>query len=411
MPKLKYLAFVAYILILCLALSLIYATASNVAKARFKREYRTQQGNFTAPIFESYIIPQPSFLLAAHSATFEVLNNGDLLAFWFAGSHEGKPDVKIWSSRFIHNHWSAAKSVVSPHVLSGQLAQYVRKVGNPVVYKAANGILHLFVVSVGAIGGWSGSNIEHLQSIDNGITWQNAQKLILTPLLNISTLVRTRAIALTDGGFYLPVYHEMIYKYPELLRFDANGRFIQKIRVTSKSDLLQPSVVPVTINTAYAFLRNNGNHDTNLYMQYTKDGGLSWSKPQSTNMTNQDSSIVAVWLPDEQLESQTGHAIPVDGQGMGNGKFLMVHNPLDRGRLVLSVSYDGINFKDIKVLENKPGMEYSYPSIQVHDGLIDILYTDEREKIKHVRFNKAWLDAMSFPRTRESDLLNKEVNK
>lgn len=365
-----------YILVLCFVLVLIYSKTFHVSKPKFKLENNLkQQSNSSYPIFESYVIPQPSFLKSSHSSTFTVLDNGDLLAFWFAGSHEGKPDVKIWSSRFAQDHWSDAKIAVSPQMLSDWLSQYVHKVGNPVVYKAADGILHLFVVSVGAIGGWSASNIEHLQSADEGITWSNAKKLTLSPLLNISTLARTQATTLTDGGFYLPVYHEMIYTYPELLRFDARGNFISQIRMTSKRGLLQPAIVPVMSDFTYSFLRNKGRSDTILYMQYSKNAGITWSRPVATNMSNRDSSIAAALV--------------------GKGRILMVRNPSDRGLLVLSISSDGIHFKDIAVLEDKLGMEYSYPSIQVHNGLVDILYTDEREKIKHIRFNQAWLDTLS----------------
>jgi predicted neuraminidase len=70
----------------------------------------------------------------------------------------------------------------------------------------------------------------------------------------------------------------------------------------------------------------------------------------------------------------------------------MVHNPSDRSMLVLSISDNGIIWHDVAILENTPNMEYSYPFIQYHDGLIDILYTYNRKKIKHVRFNQAWLN-------------------
>ncbi|MCC2625550.1 MAG: hypothetical protein K0R14_1423 [Burkholderiales bacterium] len=368
--------YLLYTLVLCFILVLIYSKTFHVLKPKFKLENNLKQQNSLGyPVFESYIIPQPYFLKSSHSSAFTVLNNGDLLAFWFAGSHEGKPDVKIWSSRFTQNHWTEAKVVVSPQMLSDGLAQHVHKVGNPVVYSAANGVLHLFVVSVGAIGGWSASNIDHLQSTDEGINWKNVKKLSLSPLLNISTLVRTKVIPLEDGGFYLPVYHEMIYTYPELLRFDDKGNFIGKVRMTSKQGLLQPALVTLTPDIAYSFTRNKGYADTILYMQLSHNAGVSWSEPRATNLHNRDSSVAAALV--------------------GKERVLMVRNPSDRGLLVLSASDDGLHFKDIAVLENKLGKEYSYPSIQVHDGLIDILYTDEREKIKHIRFNEAWLDKVT----------------
>lgn len=322
------------------------------------------------PLFESYIIPQPKFLLSAHSSTFDVLPSGELLAFWFAGSHEGKPDVKIWSSSFTNSKWSLAKAVVSPALLSQDLDRYIKKVGNPVIYRAANGKLHLFVVSV-SIGGWSGSTLNHLISEDDGKTWQRAKKLMLSPFLNLSTLNRTKAIALRDGGFYLPVYHELIYTYPELLRFDKDGNFVMNTRMTSTHHFLQPAILVTSKQNAQAFLRNNAKRDDYLYRQLTTDGGLSWTQPKPTNLTNHDSSLVV-----SNLGTQ----------------FLMVYNTEERSKLILALSNDGYTWKDIAYLENTPNMEFSYPSIQVHGtGIVDILYTWDRKYIKHVRFNLTWL--------------------
>jgi len=328
-------------------------------------------------LFESHIIPQPELLPAAHSATFEVLSDGSLLAFWFAGSHEGKPDVKIWSAKFTNGIWSRATIAISPEMLSKRLNQFIKKVGNPVVYRDDNDRLHLFVVSVGAIGGWSGSNLNQLISYDNGLTWTVMRKLILSPFFNISTLVRTKAIDLKDGGFYLPVYHELMSAYPELLRFDKHGEFIGQIRIANSRTLLQPAIAVQSESIAYAFMRNKTNKSEPLYMQVTHDAGITWSEALATNLTNHDSSLAVVYLDDQQL--------------------LMVHNPgEDRSKLALSLSTDGEHWHTVTLLENTPRMEFSYPAIQVHNGIIDILYTLDRKKIKHIRINQLWLNRGSI---------------
>ncbi len=328
----------------------------------------------SSPIFESYLISEPNFLLAAHSATLEVLPNDQLLALWFAGSHEGRPDVNIWQSKYINGHWNYAKSAVSPQSLTEFSGFYVRKVGNPVVYRQQNGVLHLFVVSVGLIGGWSGSGINHLISKDNGASWHFKEKLILSPFFDISTLIRTSAVDLQDGGFYLPVYHEVIRKYPELLRFDHNGSFTNQIRVSSNNYHLQPAVLVLSKNKAYIYMRNGhelGNQS--IYMQSSKDAGLHWSEPIPTNIANDDSSLMVA--------------------NLGEHLFLMVHNVGQRNKLALAISHDGIAWTDVYYLENGDiGLEYSYPAIKVHDDIVDILYTWQRKKIKHVRFNLAWLN-------------------
>ncbi|AUR53103.1 sialidase family protein [Aquella oligotrophica] len=346
-----------------------------IAKPRFIIESTSPVRSMSsrALLFESAIIPQPLYLPAAHSSSFTMLANDDLLAFWFAGTKEGQPDVKIWHSTYHNGKWDMATSLVDPQMIAKANHRYVIKVGNPVIYRAANGVLHLFVVSV-SIGGWSGSALNHLQSQDNGLHWTSPERIVISPFFNISTLVRTSAIGLSDGGFYLPVYHEFIRKYPELLRFDADGNFIQQIRITNKNKMLQPSLVPVGSLNAWTFFRNSANDSESriLYTSQTTDGGMHWSDPEPTNLTNPDASIAAVSLND--------------------GRMLMVYNDISRAHLWLAISYNGTEWHPVYQLEDKPGEEFSYPSIQVNGNLIDILYTNNRQNIKHVRFNRNWLN-------------------
>lgn len=326
--------------------------------------------SITNPIFESFIIPQPSFLLAAHSATLEVLPDGKLIALWFAGSHEGKPDVKIWQSIFNGKNWSEAHVIISPKKVAQDTNSYIRKVGNPVIYKAVDNSLQLFVVSVG-VGGWSGSSLNQFTSKDWGATWSVGHKLRLSPFFNFSILNRTKAVTLADGGFYLPVYYEFMHTYPELLRFDKNGDFIGQIRLNSINTQIQPALLPVSDEHAYVYMRNHMPQENTLCYQETYDGGNHWSGLLPTNLTNRDSSIAVMPLESSQ--------------------YLMVHNIGGRDKLALALSVDGVNWQDIYLLENMVNEEFSYPTIQMHNDTIDILYTWKRQKIKHVEFNRAWL--------------------
>lgn len=340
---------------------IVQATASNLSRPA------------QSAIFESDIIPQPKYLPAAHSSSFTMLPNGDLIAFWFAGTKEGRPDVKIWYSIYHDGKWQMAKSIVTPEMIARANHRYVLKVGNPVIYRAQNGDLHLFVVSV-SIGGWSGSALNHLVSSDGGLTWSQPERIVISPFFNISTLVRTSAVGLSDGGFYLPVYHEFIRKYPELLRFDANGEFVEQIRITSKNHMLQPSIMPTSAKSAWAYFRNSARigESRELFASFTQDGGKKWSSPIATNLLNPDSSLVAANLAD--------------------GRYVMVYNNIDRSHLWIAISTDGINWKPVYELENTPNDEFSYPSIQVNKDYIDILYTNNRQNIKHVRFSREWIN-------------------
>ncbi|MFN8769528.1 MAG: exo-alpha-sialidase [Neisseriaceae bacterium] len=372
--KITYVWFYLFIVIFTI-FSILCLNQKNHLASELKRKFSDidlQQINYlqVTPLFESYIIPQPSYLLSAHSSTFEVLKNGSLIAFWFAGSHEGKPDVNIWQSYFRNGKWSKATAIITRKSMMNDTRMFVKKLGNPVVYKAVNNTLHLFVVSV-SLGGWSGSSINQMVSKDNGNTWGMAQKIYLSPFFNISTLVRTKAVSLEDGGFYLPVYHEFMRKYPELLYFDENGNFIYQQRINDINHLLQPSIVEVSSESAFVYYRNHSTIDSRMLMQATLDGGKSFGRVTPTDIFNQDSSMATI--------------------NLGNGQLLMVRNIEGRSKLVLSISSNGVIWHDIVNLEDTKNGEFSYPSIQIHDGVVDILYTWQRKYIKHVRFNIAWL--------------------
>ena len=346
----------------------------DLTNTRFRLEASVRYLNKASqvPMFESQIIPQPSYLPAAHSSSFTMMPNGDLLAFWFAGTREGSPDVKIWSSIYHSGKWSMAHAVLDPSMIARANHRYVIKVGNPVIYRAQSGELHLFVVSV-SVGGWSGSALNHLTSDDDGKTWSQPERIVISPFFNLSTLVRTSAVSLSDGGFYLPVYLELGRKYPELLRFNADGNFIEQIRITAKNRMIQPSIMPISSDSAWAYFRNSSTNldDRELFAAKTLDGGKSWSKPEMTNLTNPDSSLEVVNLAD--------------------GRYLMVYNQDNRSHLNLAISVNGLYWRKIYELENTPGDEFSYPSVLVNNGYIDVLYTNNRKTIKHVRFNREWL--------------------
>lgn len=342
----------------------------------FKVNTTTDQISFENQniVFESFIIPQHENTPAAHSSSFTNLPNGDIIAFWFAGTKEGNPDVKIWSSIFHNHRWESPRPIVDSKMVSTSNHRYVVKIGNPVVYRAENGILHLFVVSV-SVGGWSGSTLNHLQSYDDGKTWSNPERIINTPFFNISTLVRTSAISLSDGGFYLPVYHELMRKYPEILLFDKNGKFVRQIRISSHNHLLQPTILTINSKKAYAYFRNGSATPQAIVASVTNDAGVTWSEFGKTNLTNQDSSITVANLND--------------------GRYLMVYNQAGRTQLDLAISTDGITWKSFYKIENTPDKEFSYPALHVYNDDIHLMYTDNRKHIKHVLFNREWINQVS----------------
>ena len=370
--KYDVIIFIIYLIILFYFCYLIYkSNKPQLPKFLIENEYPVLLTD--KPFFKSNYIPQPNFLKSAHSSSIAKLPNSNLIAFWFAGSREGASDVKIWQSIYNGKNWSMAHAIISPQIISYYSNRYTKKVGNPVVYLAKNAILHLFIVSV-SIGGWSGSSLNHFISNDNGNNWQAKEKLILNPFFNISTLDRINAVSLDDGGFYLPVYHELIRTYPEILRFDNEGNFLYQVRLTNQNTLLQPTLLPISIENAFVYMRNNRRFNEVLYYQKTSNAGLSWGRILPTNLTNEDSSLVV--------------------KRIKNNQYIMIHNKDGRSKLVLALSSDGIVWKDYLLLENSLRDEFSYPSIDIDNGVINILYTWKRLKIKHVQFNLKWLELL-----------------
>ena len=136
--------------------------------------------------------------------------------------------------------------------------RYVAKLGNPVVGRAADGTLRLFYVTV-SLGGWAGSSITTMSSNDEGATWSVPQRLITSPFINISTLVKGTPFLYADGTMGLPVYHEFVSKFAEILRLDDAGRVIDKQRLARGGQgTLQPVVMVRSPSEALVLTRYAG---------------------------------------------------------------------------------------------------------------------------------------------------------
>jgi len=303
------------------------------------------------------------------------------------------------------------------------LLRYVRKLGNPVAVRAANGEIWLFYVTV-SVGGWGGSSVTLTTSADDGMTWTPARRLITSPFFNVSTLVKGTPFLYDDGTLGLPVYHEMIGKFGELLRLDKTGAIIDKQRLSSGRYSLQPVVLPQGSRKAIALMRYAGGQPPNRVIRAsTDDAGRHWSRPEKSALSNPDAALSGVVLADgrilvvlndiesgrDQLSLVTSHdegttwetVIPLEDQADSRGQ------PLDRARYLEAT---GTLARDSDATVPNPadyaraasvqmcrgtgcGFEFSYPYlIQARNGEFHLVYTWNRAFIKHVRFNQAWLN-------------------
>ena len=327
--------------------------------------------------FERRLIQRADGIQEVHSAALVRLPGGDLLTVCFGGSSECALDVVLYQARFRNGAWEKMKVVMSPQAAGRAEHRYVRRLGNPSLHRDEQGRLHLFFVST-SMGGWSVSSINQMISTDDGETWSDPQRLITSPFFNLSMLVRHPAVPLQDGGFALPIYHELCGRYGEILRFDAAGRFACKTRMHPQRYIAQPCLVPLDERHAVTYVRNNNESIQQLLQMTTSDGGATWTAPQALPLPGFDAPVAAVRLRD--------------------GTLLIAYNPSrDREEIRLAASTDGKTWTDLMTLDEKgtgakDGYdEYAYPTMLLNNDTIDLTYSYRRTAIRHLRFNAAWV--------------------
>ena len=339
---------------------------------------------------------------SVHAASLITLKDGAIRAFWFAGSREGAADVVINSAVFdpMSSNWSAPTVVMDRVSAEKGLSRYIAKLGNPVPARMADGRLQLFFVTV-SIGGWAGSSISSVISNDEGLTWSNPQRLISSPLINLSTLVKSPAISFADGRLGLPAYHEWIGRFGEFLRIDA-GQVIDKRRMSSGRGAIQPLVF---INDA---------QDATAYFRQTRSAGQAKQVPVSQTQNAGQS-----WQSEIDLPVANPNAA-VAGLQLNNGARILVLNNIETGRyrmvLMMADTKSG-QWQTIEVLEDDEALpadqhkEFSYPYLVSVDGSdAHLVYTWDRKKIRHRYFSEAWLKrAQSQLDTPPADAISQEA--
>ena len=319
---------------------------------------------------------------SVHAASLIALKDGAVRAFWFAGSREGAPDVVINTAVFDPQaaRWSAPTVVMDRVSAEKGLSRYIAKLGNPVPARMADGRMQLFFVTV-SIGGWAGSSISTVISDDEGLTWGQPQRLISSPLINLSTLVKSPAILFADGRLGLPAYHEWIGRFGEFLRIEAN-QVIDKRRMSSGRGAIQPVVFVDGAQDASAFFRQTRSSSQlkQIPVSETKDAGQSWVASKDLEIPNPNSALAALTL--------------------ANGTRLMVLNNIDAGRYRLVMvmrESSSLQWKVIQVIEDDESLandqrrEFSYPYLVSASGAdAHLAYTWDRKKIRHIYFPANW---------------------
>lgn len=366
-----------------------------------------------------------------HASSLVELKDGRIRAFWFSGSREGASDVTVNTAVYdsVSNQWSEERVVASRAGTQRALHRYIAKLGNPVAGRSADGTLRLFYVTV-SVGGWAGSSITMMVSKDEGETWSKPRRLISSPFINISTLVKAAPFLYADGTMGLPVYHESASKFAEIVRLDAQGNVIDKQRLARAGQgTLQPVVLVKSPQEALVLTRYSGKDNPHLARGIsTVDGGRHWSSVEKMSFPNPDAALSGTVLQDGRLLAVMNHqehgrdslSLMLSADGGRNWK--EIHR-LEEMRVVRDKKLDdgqcthivqGLLQNSDPQLDNADpatlskyidsanawvranggcGFEFSYPYlIQTGRGDFHLTYTWNRVFIKHVTFDQVWLN-------------------
>ena len=364
-------------------------------------------------------------LVHTHAASLLELGDGRIRAFWYAGSDEGTQDVTIETAVFDPRvgRWSPEQMVASRETTQRDLFRYVKKLGNPVAARATDGALSLFYVTV-SLGGWAGSSITKITSHDDGETWSRAQRIITSPFFNLSTLVKSRAFYYADGTMGLPIHHEFLGRFGELLRLDATNDVIDLVRLSAGRSSLQPVMMVEDANRALVLMRYAGKTRPNRVISTTTgDGGRSWTPPVKSQLSNSNAALTGLVLPDGRMLAvlndsedsrnaltlvvsndagsswKTAHKVEdksaAEWQGLDDAHYSAAIETLARDTNGAATDAGGYAESVRRQMHSDKGwsFEFSYPSlIRTSRGEFHLVYTWNEAFIKHVQFSQVWLD-------------------
>ena len=312
-----------------------------------------------------------------HAISVANLASAELLALWYGGSREGGRDVALYQSSYREGAWDNPELAFSQQQLQRGLQRNLKTLGNPVLFQhPQSGRLWLFFVST-SYGGWAGSAVNYVYKDLGADFWSRPQRLLTAPILNLSTLVKYQPIALADGGLLLPSYHELIGKYSEVIHLSADGRVLNKSRISFARDAIQPSL-HFDGRSLLALMRNSSEERCcKLWSASSVAWRLNFSAPALEPVLNPDSAAHALSLTPRQL--------------------LLAYNDDLQGRGQLSLKryrLDSSGWGDSFALEDNRRERFSYPwLLRAADGSVHLFYTHNREGFAHLRFNRAWIDA------------------
>ena len=299
--------------------------------------------------------------IGSHAPTIAALPDGELLAAWYSYKGPGELDD---SAIFMARRAPGGVDWSTPALHLDR----AEPEGNPVLYSEQDNV---WLFSAVAPLGWSTARIEWQHSVDRGLTW-SAPAALDGPL---GSNVRYPPVRTTEGELLLPAYDDFFLRS---FFFVSSDGFAWTLRSNVATEPphgnIQPSTVRLTSGRLLAVMRNTGQEF--LWVMASDDSGRTWSSPMNSGFANPASPTVLLKLH--------------------SGRLLLVFNDSATLRRPLSATLsddDGQTWLPPRVVINGQG-DFAYPAaVQTGDGLIHIVYSNNRANIGHVTLNEAWLAA------------------
>ncbi len=324
-----------------------------IAETRAHLSGGPKQNLNPAVISDSFIFSRTPHTMS-HASTIAA-SGGRLVAAWFGGSLESRPDVGILASLNDGSGWSEPVEIANGEQHDG--SRYA--CWNPVLFQPESGPLLLFYKVGRNPRTWWGMCAE---SSDNGRSWSTPKRLadgILGPIKN-------KPVQLANGELLSPSSTESDNWRIQVERSTNLGHSWECTSPPGDCGgvaAIQPSILSHAEGHLQLMCRTRHKR---IAESWSIDDGKTWSELELTPLKNPNSGTDAVSLAD--------------------GRQLLVYNRSSRRRTPLNIalSHDGRSWHDSLVLATGIG-EYSYPAvIQTDDGLVHITYSWNLSRIRHV---------------------------
>jgi predicted neuraminidase len=259
---------------------------------------------------------------------------------------------------------------------------------NPVIYQVPQGDLLLWWKVGGSPKTWWGVL---KRSTDGGKTWGEPIKLGDIDK-RMTGSVKNKPVKLMDGSILAPSSFEnpggkLNQWFVE--RSLDNGKtwqFVTNIENGEPTSVIQPTILQFADGHIQMLGRNSGQKygDPSFMPSSTStDYGTTWTPTEYINLPQNDSGFDNVTLRDGRQFLVYNHSIRSGSRNVGP------HSGGGKGRELLNVavSDNGKDWNAVMVLDSpaKNSGHFIYPSvIQSEDGLVHIIYTFHRAKMKYV---------------------------